>query len=324
MIDYEPIYGRLSSTPLSPWLNTLPGLVETALDPERHGRLPEWLGALANLPEIKPSTIELRDEVRIGSASDLSAETRQALETELRHFHPWRKGPFTLFDLFIDTEWRSDWKWDRLKDAIQPLDGRTVLDVGCGNGYHCWRMIGAGADLVIGLDPFLVYVMQFWAIHHFVPDYPLTVLPLGIEALPPKLRAFDTVFSMGVLYHRQDPFEHLQTLHTAVRPGGELVLETLIIDGNAGEVLWPDGRYAQMRNVHAIPSVNTLIDWLKQCNYQTIQVVDVTLTTTAEQRTTEWMTFNSLPDFLDPNDQTSTIEGYPAPKRAIVTAVTPA
>lgn len=323
ILNYAPFYGRLTHTPLAPWLKTLPADVTAALDPSVHGRLPAWLNLLENLPPLSPTIIELRDEVRIGAASELSATGQQTLAAQLRQLHPWRKGPFTLFDIFIDTEWRSDWKWERLKDAIQTLNGRTVLDVGCGNGYHCWRMLGAGADLVIGLDPFLLYVMQFWAVQHFAPAYPLTVLPLGIESLPANLRAFDTVFSMGVLYHRKDPLEHLDALHTALRPGGELVLETLVIDGKAAEVLVPHGRYAQMRNVHTLPSVSRLSRWLQQCRYTNIQVVDVSPTSIEEQRSTAWMTFHSLPDFLDPQDPTRTIEGYPAPIRAIVTAVAP-
>nr|WP_169730591.1 DUF1698 domain-containing protein [Carnimonas nigrificans] len=39
-----------------------------------------------------------------------------------------------------------------------------------------------------------------------------------------------------------------------------------------------------------------------------------------EQRSTEWMTFQSLKDFLDPEDQHKTIEGYPAPRRALLVA----
>jgi len=45
-------------------------------------------------------------------------------------------------------------------------------------------------------------------------------------------------------------------------------------------------------------------------------VVDVSPTTPDEQRTTDWMTFHSLKDFLDPDDPTRTIEGYPGPIRA--------
>jgi len=286
--------------------------------------LPEWRIILNDLPSIKSSQLNLGDGVIVGQSDDLSEEQLRQLESQLRQLHPWRKGPFDLFGLHIDTEWRSDWKWDRLKEGIAPLNGRLVLDVGCGNGYHCWRMAGDGARLVIGLDPFLLYVAQYQAIRHFVGDeVSAYVLPLGIEDLPEALAAFDTVFSMGVLYHRRSPLDHLITLREALRPGGELVLETLIIEGEAGQILVPEGRYAQMRNVWFIPSLPTLLGWLRKCGFVQEKLVDVTPTTVEEQRSTDWMTFNSLPDFLDKEDSRKTVEGYPAPKRAVVTAIRP-
>ena len=324
MVDYDSLFAILQETPLAGWLDQLPSQVAAALDDGQHGRLPQWRSVLNQLPALTPSTRNLRDSVRIGQPGDLDPETAVHLERLLHQFHPWRKGPFDLFGLLIDTEWRSDWKWDRLKEGIAPLDGRLVLDVGCGNGYHCWRMAGSGARLVIGLDPQLLYVAQFQAIRHFIgPDMPAYVLPLGIEGLPENLAAFDTIFSMGVLYHRRSPIDHLLTLFNSLRPGGELVLETLIIEEAVGQLLLPEGRYAQMRNVWFIPSVPTLLGWLRKCGFQDETVLDVTPTTSEEQRSTPWMTFNSLSDFLDPNDATRTIEGHPAPRRAIVTAQRP-
>ena len=324
MIDYTPLYAQMENTALASWLDHLPAQVAAALAESQHGRLPEWRTILNDLPSIKPSQRNLSDGVIVGQPDDLSEEQLRQLESQLRQLHPWRKGPFDLFGLHIDTEWRSDWKWDRLKDGIAPLNGRLVLDVGCGNGYHCWRMAGDGARLVIGLDPFLLYVAQYQAIRHFVgDDVPAYVLPLGIEDLPETLAAFDTVFSMGVLYHRRSPLDHLLTLREALRPGGELVLETLIIEGEAGQILVPEGRYAQMRNVWFIPSVPTLLGWLRKCGFVQEKLVDVTPTTVEEQRSTDWMTFNSLPDFLDKEDSRKTVEGYPAPKRAVVTAIRP-
>ena len=44
------------------------------------------------------------------------------------------------------------------------------------------------------------------------------------------------------------------------------------------------------------------------------------MTSTDEQRATKWMTNHSLIDFLDPNNKSLTIEGYPAPKRAVFIA----
>jgi tRNA (mo5U34)-methyltransferase len=320
---YDKLYEQLIQTPLAGWLETLPQDVAEAMQPETHGKLPEWLAILDELPQIRPSTINLDTSVSIGTPSDLTPTQQQQLTQQLRLLHPWRKGPFDLFGIHIDTEWRSDWKWDRVKDAIMPLNGRLVLDVGCGNGYHMWRMAGAGAKLVIGLDPFLIYVMQYRAMQHFLSDWPAYVLPLGVEALPPQLNAFDTAFSMGVLYHRRSPIDHLLSLQEALRPGGELVLETLVIEGKLGDTLLPEGRYAQMRNVWFIPSVETLLLWLRKCGYQQVQLVDVTPTTTKEQRSTDWMTFQSLANFLDPSETSRTIEGYPAPIRATITAVAP-
>ena len=324
MVDYEPLYALMQGTPLASWLDQLPSQVAAALDDAKHGRLPEWRSILSHLPVITPSTLNLQDGVLVGQRNDLTPADFAQMEQLLRQLHPWRKGPFHLFGLHIDTEWRSDWKWDRLKDGIKPLDGRLVLDVGCGNGYHCWRMAGSDAKLAIGLDPHLLYVAQYQAVRHFIgPEVPAYILPLGAEALPQNLNVFDTVFSMGVLYHRRSPIDHLLTLRDSLRSGGELVLETLIIEGGAGQVLVPEGRYAQMRNVWFIPSVPTLLSWLRKCGFQQERLLDVTPTTVKEQRSTDWMTFNSLSDFLDPNDMTRTVEGHPAPKRAIVTAIRP-
>ena len=54
--------------------------------------------------------------------------------------------------------------------------------------------------------------------------------------------------------------------------------------------------------------------------YKNIEVVNVSQTTPKEQRKTLWIADNpaSLEDFLDPTDSNLTVEGYPAPKRAII------
>jgi len=125
---------------------------------------------------------------------------------------------------------------------------------------------------------------------------------------------------MGLLYHRRAPLDHLLQLKSFLKPNGELVLETLVIDGPEGEVLSPRGRYAKMPNVWFIPTIPTLEVWLERMGFENIRVVDVTKTTSEEQRVTSWMSFESLTDFLDPKNQNLTTEGYPAPKRAVILA----
>ena len=145
-------------------------------------------------------------------------------------------------------------------------------------------------------------------------------LPLTLDQFPKETQQFDSVFSMGVLYHRRAPFDHLDNLKGCLRPGGQLVLETLIVDGPLHKAFVPNGRYAQMRNVWFIPTVETICLWLTRAGFKNPRVIDVTPTTTAEQRKTEWMTFHSLGDFLHPTEPSKTIEGYPAPIRAIFLA----
>lgn len=319
-LDYTDFYSHLEKTPLAPWLTTLPKQIALGLDPDSNGDLSRWLGILSAFPSVKTETVNLHSAVQVGAPGDCDAQTLQHLESLLRQLHPWRKGPYTIHGLVIDSEWRSDWKWERVVPHMAPLGDRLVLDVGCGNGYHCWRMVGAGARLVVGIDPMPLRVVQFFAIQHFLGHWPVTVLPLGIEDVPPKLQCFDTVFSMGVLYHRRSPFDHLLELKNALRSGGELILETLIIPGKTGEILVPEGRYARMRNVWFIPSPPTLAVWLKRCGFRNVRCVDITPTTTEEQRSTDWMHFESLAACLDPQDFTRTVEGYPAPQRAIFLA----
>ncbi|MBT7374393.1 MAG: tRNA 5-methoxyuridine(34)/uridine 5-oxyacetic acid(34) synthase CmoB [Porticoccaceae bacterium] len=323
-LDFTAFLSWLEESPLGNWGQTLPEQLSQQLRSERWGDMPEWNETLKRLPEIDPLHIELQTQVAIGDISLMDKGRRLALQATLMGLHPWRKGPYKLFGMHLDTEWRSDWKWDRVLPHLEPLDNRLVLDVGCGNGYHCWRMLGAGARRVIGIDPSVKFVYQFQAIKHFSGKHlPVDVLPLGIEHMPAKLAAFDSVFSMGILYHRRSPMDHLRELKDLLRPGGQLVLETLVIEGPQGTVLVPEGRYAKMPNVWYLPSPDTLIGWMRKNGLQNPRMVDINTTSIQEQRATDWMTFESLEDFLHPDDHSKTVEGHPAPLRAVFVAEAP-
>jgi tRNA (mo5U34)-methyltransferase len=318
------LHKLLKDTPLEVWSDLLEQQVQNRLSVENFGKLEQWQQAVDGLPNLSAGKVELNaDTVSVFSTQALNEQQQSELKQQLKQLMPWRKGPYHLHGVDIDTEWRSDFKWQRIQPHIQPLQGKTVLDVGCGNGYHSWRMRGMGAELVIGIDPSALFVMQFAAVKHFIGEQSVFVLPLGIEDMPDNLRAFDTVFSMGVFYHRRSPMDHLVQLRNCLKPGGELVLETLVIDGDDNQVLVPEDRYAQMRNVWFIPSAAAMLKWLARCGYRNIRLVDQTLTTIEEQRSTEWMTFHSLQNFLDAHDHTKTVEGYPAPLRATFIAEAP-
>mgnify|MGYP001821077818 CR=1 FL=1 len=302
--------------PESDWLRETWQRAERRMQEHPHGDLPRWRAAVDKLPTVEQGMEADTAAPSLGAAAPDSG----ALADLLMKLHPWRKGPLVLGGVPIDTEWRSDWKWERLAPHID-LSGARVLDIGCGNGYFGLRMLAAGAELVVGVDPTLLFVMQSLACRHFSGDIPNYVLPLGIEDLPAGPANFDAVFSMGVLYHRRDHLEHLRQLRSLIKKGSTLVLETLVLPKRSrGELLVPDGRYARMRNVWAIPGTRLLTEWVCKAGFSDVEVVDVTATTPSEQRSTAWMKFESLDQALDPDDSSLTIEGHSAPVRAVVIA----
>lgn len=299
MIDQKALAAALSAIGIDHWTNTLAPLIESRLSAAGHGDFEKW-----------------QDVVRaLRDSSDTDEISARLLELA-----PWRKGPFDVAGVAIDAEWRSDMKWTRIEGSIMPLDGRNVLDVGCGNGYYALEMRKAGAVHVIGIDPTILFVIQFLAVNMYARDAGVFVLPARLHELPLPARKFDTTFSMGVLYHQRAPVDHLRQLRQTLRPGGQLVLETLYLPGDDAFASTPPDRYARMRNVWLLPTIPELETWMARSGYTDIAVIDRSITTVGEQRSTDWMTFESLREALHPDDHSLTVEGWPAPHRVVVTA----
>lgn len=303
LFDYPALWRCLADLGLAGWQPALEPVLLERLNDDAHGDFRRWRNAVERL------TAEPGDE--------------PARRDNLLALSPWRKGPFHLDGVTVDSEWRSDLKWDRLQGGIEPLGGRNVLDVGCGNGYYAMRMREAGARSVIGVDPTILYVMQFLAVQHFMQMPEIFVLPLRLNELPQNARKFDTTFSMGVLYHQRSPLEHLRELKGGLRQGGQLILETIYLPGEDSRAYTPPERYARMRNVWLLPTISELTTWLSRSGFTGIEIIDSSRTTTDEQRSTEWMRFESLRESLDPDNPDLTVEGLPAPRRVIAVANAP-
>jgi tRNA (mo5U34)-methyltransferase len=281
----------------------------------------DLLRALERLPDARPSSIDVdRARIRIGGSGDLDDSQRAALLEALQGLKPWRKGPFDIFGIPLDSEWNSSIKWDRLSGHLGTLAGKRVLDIGSSCGYYLFRLAAQQHELAIGIEPYPNFYVQFLALSRYLAFPRVYCLPLKLEEMPAMRRCFDTVLCMGILYHRRSPLDTLAHIQGLMVPGGQLVLETLVLEGEKPVALFPEKRYAKMNNIFFIPTVACLTHWLRRSGFDSIRCVDVSPTTAKEQRRTDWVDTESLTDFLDPDDPGKTVEGYPAPVRAMVTA----
>mgnify|MGYP001223148551 FL=1 len=261
-------------------------------------------------------------QIKIGKKEDLSSEGYQTLLDLCKDLIPWKKGPFDIFGIEIDSEWRSDFKWDRLQTAIGNLQGKRVLDIGCNNGYFMFKMAQFKPELILGIDPVVHCLLQFRLIQRYA-NLPNTFFELlGVEHVKNFKNFFDEIFYMGIIYHHKNPIQQLIEIREALRPNGRIIFETIGIPGEGPFALFPEDRYAKMRNIWFIPTLSCCVNWLKKAKYKNIEVISSTNLTFDEQRNTPWNPppHQTLKDFLDPQNLSKTIEGHPAPRRFSIIA----
>ncbi len=275
---------------------------------------------LKKLIEIKKENLYIgnNDWFEIGKHEDLSQEEYKTLLDTAKTLIPWRKGPFKLFGLEIDSEWQSNIKYSLIRPHFN-LKDKIVADIGCNNGYYMFRMLEDKPKRLIGFDPSPLTMLQFEMVNHFLKS-DIIYEKLGVEHLEFYNHKFDFIFMLGVLYHRPDPVGTLKSLARGLNSGGEIIIDTFMIDGEDEITLTPKDRYSKIPNIYFIPTVNALKNWLNRAGFEDFEVLAITTTTTEEQRKTKWSFDQSLEDFLDPNDNSKTVEGYPAPKRVYMKA----
>ena len=271
---------------------------------------------LDSMPEIPECKVSIKDAIEI--KGDFDEKLTKKIEEVAWFIKPWRKGPFKIDNLFIDSEWQSFIKYDLLRPYFN-LKDKVVADVGCNNGYYMFKILEDEPTKIIGFDPSPIFLTQFEFINKFVKSdikYEL----LGIEHIQDYKIKFDVIFCLGVLYHRSDPITALKSLKASLNKGGEVIVDTFMIDGEEEMCLIPHDRYSKIPNIYFIPTINALKNWCNRAGFKKVEVLEITTTSINEQRMTPWIISESLNDFLDPNNPTLTVEGYPAPKRVYIKA----
>lgn len=284
----------------------------------------KYFDILCELKKFQPAqSFDAREAwVKIGTNDLLNELQNENIEKLTRDLIPWRKGPFELFNLKIDAEWRSDYKWDRIKNHLPQLSDKKVLDIGCNNGYFMFRMADQNPKLVMGIEPVIHNFVQFQLLNTFANLSNLKFELFGIEHLHAFNHFFDVVFSMGIIYHHRHPIQQLIDIKNSMNNKGTLIIETIGIPGEESYALFPEDRYAKMRNVWFVPTLSCFINWVKRAKFKDIEVIYDVPATSEEQRLTEWCPppRQSFEDFLDPNNPEKTVEGHPAPRRFCIKA----
>lgn len=260
------------------------------------------------------------DVVKIGRADDIKPDERQQVLQTLRTFMPWRKGPFSVFGIDVDAEWRSERKWNRILPELPELAGKVIADIGCNNGYYMFRLAHHEPKMMLGFEPYVQHFYTFQTLNGFAGRNNLKVELLGIEHLDLFPECFDVLFCLGILYHRPSPIDALRDLYSALKPGGTVIIESQAIPGRDSIALFPERTYAKVPGTWFVPTASCLRNWLHRAGFTNINFFCSHAMSNKEQRKTDWMIFESYEDFIDKQNPELTIEGYPAPWRVFFKA----
>ncbi len=116
-------------------------------------------------------------------------------------------------------------RFDRDPKGVRPLEGLSILDVGCGGGLLCEPLARLGA-VVTGLDPAAanIAVAKRHAAHSGIP---VGYRSETVESVVARGERFDVVLAMEVVEHVTDVPAFVRACGAAVKPGGILVMATL-------------------------------------------------------------------------------------------------
>lgn len=100
------------------------------------------------------------------------------------------------------------------------VSGRTVLDIGCGEGYGT-AALATCAAVVVGID------YDTSVVRHATATYRTPAFVMAnLAALPIQGTSIDVVVSLQVIEHVWDHAQFLHECRRVLRPGGRLVITT--------------------------------------------------------------------------------------------------
>lgn len=314
---------------LNAWLQRLEpdrrAAVQAACDAgwrEVSARFGDALSAAQPCLTAQPWRLNIGGDGVLHLHSAAAPDTLRALAKALQLLKPWRKGPIVFHgrdDAFtIDAEWQSHWKWQRLVGFLPEIRDRVVLDIGANNGFYSYHLAEYRPSALVSIDPTSLYAAQCAALYAASTPPGASFAPVGLDVLHHAPASVDVLLLMGILYHHSDPVGVLRLCRDALTKGGDLLIETIVIEGEGDVALFPSGRYAGARGFYFLPTLRCLESWIRRSGLRVHTMSAPAFTTPEEQRSTAWRDGPSLAEGLHPDDASRTIEGHPAPQRVIL------
>ena len=143
-------------------------------------------------------------------------------------------------------------EWHQHKPLIPELRGKTVLDLGCGYGWHCKYAASQGARAVLGIDASR-QMLEAAKVRNADPVIQYQVCSMEEYGYPPE--EFDLVVSNLALHYVADLDGVYQKVYGTLKPGGVLlfniehpvftagVKQSWVTDGDGRPLYWPVDRY---------------------------------------------------------------------------------
>ena len=130
------------------------------------------------------------------------------------------------YQSFIPGEGASD-SWAKLERIGLPinLDGKSVLDIGCNEGFFCWQAKLRGASRVVGIDKNPEFINR--AKERF-KDLDIEFICSDWWNLPDE--KFDYILFLSGLHWEPRPKEFLEFLKTRLKPDGTIIIECGVVN----------------------------------------------------------------------------------------------
>jgi SAM-dependent methyltransferase len=111
-------------------------------------------------------------------------------------------------------------EWPTLRAMLPPLDGRRVLDLGCGFGWFCRWARQNGAASVLGVD---VSERMLERAKAESDDAAITYARADLENLHVESSTFDLAYSSLALHYVENLDQLIVRVRAALVPGGRLI-----------------------------------------------------------------------------------------------------